>query len=369
MNYIKRIKEAYKKSHYYWKQVIKTPKPRVLYVGGWLGKNNLGDEALYCAYKTLFPQLNFIHYPSPGGNILLYLNQLFKPSKTAFLAGGTLINSSSGYYHSTREVLMFSDKYFVFGTGVRAPYFWEDYYDPKYTNNIKLWLDIADKFQYIGVRGPLSYQILKSYGFNEVEIIGDPVLSLALNKKTEATPNAIGLNIGSSNNQIWGRDESKLVQPYVQLAKILKEKGWKVKWYVVCPADLEITNECAKKSNTSQCVENHYHNYGLFLESAKKLSVFVGMKLHSVILATCCYIPSIMIEYRPKCLDYMQSINREEYNIRCDKINVDTLVGFVEELSIENCTQSENIFQAVNELKSRQMQKASEIQEGILCRR
>ncbi len=43
-------------------------------------------------------------------------------------------------------------------------------------------------------------------------------------------------------------------------------------------------------------------------------------------------IPSIMLEYRPKCLDYMESINMENYSIRTDRVTAPLLIERLHEL-------------------------------------
>jgi polysaccharide pyruvyl transferase WcaK-like protein len=51
----------------------------------------------------------------------------------------------------------------------------------------------------------------------------------------------------------------------------------------------------------------------------ERCDVFVGIKLHSVILSYCANTPAIMVEYQPKCRDFMASIDMEQYNVRVDE--------------------------------------------------
>ena len=60
--------------------------------------------------------------------------------------------------------------------------------------------------------------------------------------------------------------------------------------------------------------------------------LFVGQKLHATILSYCANTPAIMVEYRPKCKDFMASINMDRFNIRTDEFNVEMGVKLVDEM-------------------------------------
>jgi len=61
--------------------------------------------------------------------------------------------------------------FFVFGSGVAHPSFWKD--------SLRDWKPILQRCNYIGVRGPLSAELLTDVGINRVEVVGDPVLVFA----------------------------------------------------------------------------------------------------------------------------------------------------------------------------------------------
>jgi len=62
------------------------------------------------------------------------------------------------------------------------------------------------------------------------------------------------------------------------------------------------------------------------------VDVFVGEKLHSVILAMCAHTPGVMLEYRPKCRDFMMSMGLGELNIKTDEITGGSISDRVEAL-------------------------------------
>jgi len=74
----------------------------------------------------------------------------------------------------------------------------------------------------------------------------------------------------------------------------------------------------------------YYTNVKLFKRQVSRCSVFLGMKLHATILALCSHVPSIMLEYRPKCRDFMASVGLERYCIRTDELESQNLASLVE---------------------------------------
>lgn len=365
MNYIQRLKEAYKKSRYYWGQVIKTPKPRVLYVGGWLGNNNLGDEALYKAYQELFNRLSFVHYPTECGRVLSYPNKWFQLIDASILAGGTLINRSA-YLTAFRECQGFSSKSYVFGSGVLNPTFWQDNGDDG--NCLHEWANVLAACDYIGVRGPLSAKVLLDEGVKNVNVVGEPVLVFAddrIQKRGLLRENTIGMNIGWDHACQWG-EPRKIHEEVCELAKKAKGKGWKVEWFVVCSSDLELTKKIAQKSDSNEIIHEEYSDPKRFMELVRDLSVFVGTRLHSVVLSTCAYVPSVMLEYRPKCRDYMMSINQEENIIKTDSIDCDEVWGIVNKLNDNRFACSEKIYSSVLHLRNKQKQGVEYITSRIL---
>jgi len=71
-------------------QALTAKSPRLAYIAGFFGKNNLGDEALYDAVKSLFYNCSLLKFPrkprlGPVAKFLPHIN-------CAILGGGTLIN-------------------------------------------------------------------------------------------------------------------------------------------------------------------------------------------------------------------------------------------------------------------------------------
>jgi polysaccharide pyruvyl transferase WcaK-like protein len=291
---------------------------KLIYVGGYPNIPNIGDVALFKAYEKAFEEKKLINYQA--GKIIKKI--LGKKKSPAILGGGTLINRLS--LEAALEGSSIFYPFFVLGTGVAQTYFWNGRKD--WQDQFSLWAKVINKAEYIGVRGPLSQKLLIEKGFENVAISGDPVVIFTdqvfdSNKKFHKR---IGLNVGRSKGNIWG-DEANLEPLYKKLALDLKNKGWEISWFVVCNDDLDITIKIAKETGTEKNIVNEYYDCEKFFKEVKQMDFFIGMKLHSVVLAMCKAIPSIMLEYQPKCLDFMMSVNMSEYNVRIDQVDFEDI--------------------------------------------
>ena len=340
--------------------------PHMAYMGGWLGFDNLGDEAIFNAAEILFPQCGMMPYSGREGFEIALTAKLLKVFKYSLMGGGALINRLPVTLDRAVKSLPLAKHSLVFGSGVANPAFWtgrEDWHDAR-----KKWVPVLEKCDYVGVRGPLSVELLKDVGLTNVEPIGDPVLILAddfLPNENDIHEKTIGLNIGFAkdsfgNPQLWG-SQGKLVEEMVTLAKIASQAGWKVHWFVVWKKDMDITLEAAKQSGTEGNIHQEYYDYNKYLELVSKMSVFVGMKLHSVALAMCGYVPSVMLEYRPKCRDFMMSLDQQDNNIRTDEFRADDVWEKVKAWDADRPQASRLLYDAIRPVANRQKQRALEV--------
>jgi polysaccharide pyruvyl transferase WcaK-like protein len=293
--------------------LLSSTSPKVAYVGGWVGKANLGDEALVKAVERLFPWAKFWHYD--GGRLTQWLHRSIPNLRQGILGAGTLIAQKRMWLDIAESYLTVGKPLSVFGTGVEDSTFWSG------DTSVDDWKQVLRQCAHIGVRGPISADLLRQAGIANVEIVGDPVLCFASNEIC-LTPRerTLGINIGTADNRMFG-DEGHVFNEAVKLAKKAKLAGWVVEWYNVWPKDLDIIRKAALESGTSDRIFCEYHNLDRFISRVRTLSVFVGLKLHATLLATCALTPALMLEYRPKCRDYMSSINQDHATIRTDVFN------------------------------------------------
>jgi len=89
-----------------------------------------------------------------------------------------------------------------------------------------------------------------------------------------------------------------------------------------------------------------------FIEMLKKYSLIIGMRLHSLILATSAGIPVIGFEYMPKVKAYMASISQGEYSLSMTTINSDKLIQLTKNTFEHYDFRAQTIISKISELQS-----------------
>lgn len=323
---------------------------RIIYYG-WLGHKNLGDEALFYVNRSIFRKANLVPYGS-------MLTRFIRPL-ACIVGGGTYINE----YGSVTEIrqIQQSMPFIIFGAGVQNPSYWLTV--PGYVDARKTWNEILERSPFVGVRGPLSLQILKDQGFHGAEIIGDPALSLRDEAVIYRTGRRIGLNFGFTDNNLWGHDDDAVYNELRNLVKTLHRLHYNISLFSTYPADTQSLVQMRKDLPEIEGLHIHYKYTPAVLRYFRNIDIFVGMKLHSVVLAHCAYTPSLMIEYRPKCADYMASMGLKEWTVRSDRIGTDNIIDILARLSEDIKNHQEHLFEKTRYFKALQKAKADEIMD------
>ncbi|MCC7374080.1 MAG: polysaccharide pyruvyl transferase family protein [Verrucomicrobiales bacterium] len=331
--------------------------PHLIYVGGWHNHANLGDEALIAAYRRILPGFHLVEYM--GGWTQSLLKRLYPPDQPAVLGGGTLINYGHGWTSVTESFLATQSNIACFGTGVQDTAFFAER-DPRWEDRSDRWKRMLGRFRYLGVRGPLSAKAIAEWGM-EAEVIGDPVLSFARETPDPrpVRPKTLGLNI-SSSTLTYGSTQST-VDEFARLASLAKGEGWMVEWHVVYPEDLPLTRLAAESSGTQQAIIENYTDTLRFISDVGQLTAFAGTKLHAVILSVCAAVPSFMVEYQPKCRDFMLSVEQGEASVRADQFRAASAWQTIRPWADHREQFQSKLLASVVRLKKRQLQRAAEI--------
>ncbi len=360
-NNFKRIIEITGKVVTYSRLAVLEDKNIACYVGGWLGHQNLGDEALYIAMQEIFNDTKLIHYD--GNRTLRFVNNITNMFSFGILGGGTLINQSEVWLKLAMEFQRLNKNMVVFGSGVANPSFWtgrewwRDYSDE--------WQDVLSECQYVGVRGPDSKKTLNDIGIPNVEIIGDPTLVFTQEDYIyQNNSKILGINIGFSEKGIYG-DPEKVFNEIIRLVQLAKNDGWEIHWFIVWPEDEAITIKAAKMLGMKATIHRIYNDPFQYIERIKSVDVFVGMKLHSVVLAACVFVPLVMLEYRPKCSDFMKSINQEGYCVRTDVFKGSYVFDMMNQLMANRFEASMKIKEAVISFKRLQQDRSKQIYQVL----
>lgn len=346
-------------------EALDSKAPLVSYIG-WTGHNNLGDEILYEAHQALFPRLRFVPY-RPYSAALIYSR--FKRRRlyaAGFLGGGTLINQSPVWLRKIKHLQRQGLPMYCFGTGVTE----NKFRDQSEKTDIKEWSSVLNTFEFVGLRGPRSARLLIEAGCNKVSLVGDTALALAPSRYRYNKPSKIiGFNYGLvKENKIWG-DTLAYTKNVVQIINDLIAAGYEVHLLPVWDQDIKSNQELLILVDSPACTM--YTNFSSLEDYRKELSkcgVFVGQKLHATIISCLQRIPSIMIEYQPKCRDFMASINMERYTLKTSQCTPDVVMAMIQELYTNHQSIAGELNEQILGHRKLQYKLAHEIEAQLLCR-
>ena len=316
-------------------------RPRAVYVG-WVGHRNLGDEVLFEAHKRLFSGVALTVYRPSRLRRPLCVATRRSPYDFGILGGGTLINQNHCWLSAVRDLQASGIPMVCLGTGVASPEFWSNC-DLAMTrlghsgNVLAAWADALASFSYVGVRGPRSLETLTASGVTDVQVVGDGALSLSSDDASRHPcwrPGLVGLSVGHVEaNPMWG-DPSRYMDEVVEFVRRLCDAGREVHLLPVWSLDVPSNEAVLRRVDRDRCIlVDAMDTYAEYSAAVRRCEVFVGQKLHATVIACMNHIPSVMIEYRPKCRDFMASMDLEHYVIRTDEFRAQSAAAMIEELS------------------------------------
>jgi polysaccharide pyruvyl transferase WcaK-like protein len=305
---------------------------RALYIG-YVGYGNLGDEAICSAIKDLFAN-DISFYSSMKVGLILKLLGNRVGLKAILLGGGTLIKGPSMHLKRLNNAFRLypNSKLITFGTGVGDEALWASF---GCKTDKTAWCSILNRSEYLSVRGPISREFLQNWGVDkQIHVVGDPAMWFARNKiSPKQRRKYIGINLGPSRNNIFGQDENRVLSFGANLIHLLNKNGWKITLFPVNNDDIPYLRRAAKMAGVNNLpMQQTFYHVEDTLKALEKQDIFVGEKLHSVVLANCAYTPAIMLEYRTKCRDYMRSINQEKWVYRTDNLDPNIIFDGLNEL-------------------------------------
>jgi hypothetical protein len=297
------------------------------------------------AHRLAFPEHRLVAAPAAGALPRLARVAPWRVLDGTVLGGGTLVGWPT-YRSSLEELLSLGSELpaFAMGVGVEDPEFLgldqalaeainarpsatsEEAFD----RELARWAELLGRLRRVTVRGPRSQEILAAAGIR-TEVVGDPALLLA-----DAAPapqpggRLLGINIGRSR-AMWG-DLETLVSRTAEFAQAMAGRGWRLRFVAVWPEDLPVVLETARRVGREAEVVEGWAGVDVLLARLRECRAFVGMKLHSVVLASGVHVPSVMLEYQPKCADFQRSVGRGDFLVRTDALDVASLVDRVDEL-------------------------------------
>lgn len=306
---------------------------------GWLKKYNLGDEAVYIAIRGLLKKYIKAKYR------LVAKSRHPKLARYDFFicGGGTVLSPWGGYWdHSIDLRIKKGIRCFVFGSGVQPlDFYWPGKTHLTKANKLLLKSNI-DNCELVSVRTEESKKTLANVGCDpkRIDVVGDPALICSekggkdiFSIKTKRK--IIGINIGTARNNILGRNEESMRKSIIEFSKYLLDKErYDLVFFPMWKKDIRIQNSVVKAIGSPRHVFNinKLHDVASTLKLVKKFDFVIGMKLHSAVFAAAMGVPFISIAYRPKCVEFSNSVGMKRFAIRTDKLNFRQLVKRFDEL-------------------------------------
>jgi polysaccharide pyruvyl transferase WcaK-like protein len=318
---------------------------------GWLGHRNLGDEALHQAILGYFGQRYGFHLVSDIERIPLH--ETLMPLFDAYMiGGGTLINRNETVLDISLRYGSRIGKNFIFGAGVANETFWRGF--EKRPDRSRDWQRFLRSCRFVGVRGPDSLAFMESLGV-AAEQIGDPVLGLGRDRLVPKTgEKRVGLNFGDTGNLIWGRSDARVWELMAGLLERLLATGWTPSLFNVFHRDRPCLERLLQAKGWRDRIPI-YDASDCDIEAALRyfdgVDVFVGEKLHASVFAAISHTPFCMLEYRPKCHDFMGSLGLLDYNFRADQAQVEELLERIQYLHDNARSMQDNLYSLVNSYK------------------
>ena len=292
---------------------------------GWTGEGNIGDESMYLAHQEYLSDIaRLVPLPSLADNALL--RRTAPRLDAVCLGGGTLIGN--GHFGSALAAVAAAAPdvpFFMIGTGSE---------DAEYTlgrradiaGSLQRWRGLLERFPDVNVRGPRSVQVLAGLGVSATAT-GDPALALPWLQRRPVS-SLVGVNIGETDDQ-WGSADGATSGFADDLVGALLDAGHTVRLCPTTTDDHSHSVSLARRfDHRVQCPSRPLGVLG-FLHWVAECGAVVALKLHAQILATTQRVPVVALEYRPKCADFMESIDRMDRCMRTDAVDVPTIVEWI----------------------------------------
>jgi glycosyltransferase involved in cell wall biosynthesis len=318
---------------------------------GWTGYDNMGDEALYIAHQEALSGWDLRLMPRSD---LARPLAAFRSSQTVLragmLGGGTLIGREKFRLQLDRaRSIAPTVPFYTLGTGVEDPEFYGASAVGQW-RELRRWAETLGSLDSVFVRGQESVELLESIGV-PATMVGDTAILLAdAAPSTDVQERLVGINIGSAV-QIWGNDQQRVVDEVLLFAKRLINRGWSIQMIPVSPRDVVMCTYVARVLGSKAAVFEDYLDLDDLLAAIRRCHVMVGQKLHSVVFASDTYVPSLALEYHPKCREFQLSIGRGDYIVRTDQVRSRQLADMVEDLADRRDWHQQQLIEGVGRLR------------------
>ncbi|WP_181405542.1 polysaccharide pyruvyl transferase family protein [Microbacterium sp. SGAir0570] len=335
---------------------------------GFAGHGNLGDDAIRDVYERRLPEHRLWNMPVRKADIAksaLSGRLLRHRGAPLLLGGGTVLGRTIWRHHIKRTVEWMSPSTAVLlGAGVEDPEFVGD---RSYTSAEELsrWPLILDQFESVTVRGPRSQELLAGVGV-AAELVGDPALLLGRGQLSDAVDEngPVLVNLTHGEDQ-WGGTALDWSGPVIEYLRRLIHDGRRVE-FVSMEADDVAINDRARRELADTTLRHHRpETTDDLLALLGGARLVIGTRLHMCVLGVAAGVPTLSLEYRPKCRDFMASVNAERYCLRVDQLERDLVEAVGDELLAKSREQLALQNARVEHLRSKLRDEFVELEKAL----
>jgi len=361
-------------------------KNRRVILHGYYGNKNLGDDAILLATKAIFEYLPHVdlrvlgHTPHlmntivgkkiarlPYGRTLLYKYH-FKKMKEQVDKADALILGGGGILHdrksrdATKDVRLLLHMQskrkptMIYAVGVAG--FWRE-------KSKRLVKQAVENAQYLSCRDPASAKRIRNLGVTTpIEVTGDPSIKI---------PKLLGLNPDARQFDVQQMKVYVSLRRYYVTAQMIKALTKLVQFLVNrYNAKVDLVplrtawfddDRVALNRLYDQSDRSYRQSISLvrrrplvqeFTKNLASTSMMIGMKLHSIILASSMGVPCIALSYKQDVTDFMRYIKAERYALSlAEACDGSLLIEKTEELLASYTTVSKQLLQNIKKIEEK----------------
>lgn len=303
--------------------------PDVAYVG-WLGRGNLGDEAMFLSHRQRLRSDTTLGKAPINGWSRRLASLVRKPKADVLLIGGGTVLGHTGWLKSITEArrLLAPNRFVVLGAGMEDL----DFALKKglaSKRSLHEWAAVLNDADYVGVRGPLSQAHLAKLGVDS-HVVGDSALwfegsSHLGDAKIEnyrapyVAINVVGRSTGFDVDALHRRRE------VLEYAQRLSGQGLQVVLFGMEKQDVQAARVLQKSLPVAQ-VFPWSRSVARVFNLIQGSELVVAERLHGAILAAAASVPFIMLAYKPKSYDFAQSVNATDSCVEPSDLSAEFLM-------------------------------------------
>lgn len=218
------------------------------------------------------------------------------------------------------------------------------------------------KCDYISFRDQKSYDIYVKHikKTDNVYVTVDPVFFLPnYNIKKESTKKTIGVNLFNSKLIHASKEEyDKLVNEYcILIEKLRLSLNVKVILFSTDLTDYETIYKVYNQLSNKKNIEVHEINgFNDLIELYGKLTILVGMRMHSMIIAITQHIPVVGISWQPKVDSFFNIINKKENVFDYNEIynSIDDIVDCCKDNLVNEVHKKNDLISTLSSIKEKE---------------